>query len=62
MLMSLDTPQVTFVFIGTVLVLALALVWLFCELERRFGKRIAPAALARFGYRPDGRRARRRGS
>ena len=58
-MMALDTPHLTLIFIGTVLALALALVWLFCELERRFGKRISPTALARFGYLPDGRRDRR---
>ena len=59
MLLILDTPHLTLIFLGTVLGLALALVWLFCELEQRFGKRIAPNAMARFGYLPDVRRKRR---
>ena len=60
MQMSLDTPHLTLIFIGIVFALAFALVWMFCELERRIGSKRAPAALARFGYRPDGRRTRRR--
>lgn len=56
MLTDLDAPHLTLVFCGTVLALALALVWLLVELDRRFGKRISASALARFGYLPDGRR------
>ena len=59
MLLDLDAPHLTLVFCGTVLALAPMLVWLLCELDRRFGQRIAASALARFGYLPDGRRARR---
>ena len=58
MLTSLDAPHLTLVFIATVFALALALVCLFFELERRFGKRISPRMMARFGNRPDGRRDR----
>ena len=60
MLADLDAPHLTIVFCGTVLALALALVWLLCELDRRFGKRISATALARFGYPPDDRREPRR--
>ena len=52
--MTLDISHLSLFFIATVCALAMAFVWMFCELERRFGKHIAPAALARFGYRPDG--------
>ena len=59
-MMPLDAPHLTLLLLVTVFALAAAFVWLFCELERRIGKRLAPTALARFGYRPDGSRARRR--
>lgn len=52
--MTLDISHLTLFFLATVCTLAMAFVWMFCELERRFGKRLATAALARFGYRPDG--------
>lgn len=52
--MSLDIPHLTLVFVVTVFALATAFVWMFCEVERRIGKRFSKAALARFGYRPDG--------
>ncbi|MEH2478527.1 hypothetical protein V1282_001884 [Nitrobacteraceae bacterium AZCC 2146] len=58
MLMTLDAPHLTLLFLVTVFGLAAAFVWLFCEFERHIGKRRAPTALARFGYRPDGRRDR----
>ena len=57
--MTLDAPHLTLLFLLTVGGLAVALVWLFCELESRIGKRFAPGALARFGYRPDGTPDRR---
>lgn len=59
MLTNLDAPHLTLVFCGTVLALAVTLVWLLCELDRRLGKRISANALSRFGYLPDGRRDRR---
>ena len=54
MTMTLDISHLTLLFVATVFALATAFVWMFCELERRFGKRLAVTALARFGYRPDG--------
>lgn len=64
MTMTLDIPHLTLLFVATVFALATAFVWMFYEFERRFGKRFAAIALARFGYRPDGtidRNANRRG-
>ena len=58
MFTNLDVPHLTLMFCGTVLALALALVWLLVELDRRFGKRISASDLSRFGYLPDGRRSR----
>ncbi len=55
MTMTLDAPHLTLLFLTTVFALATAFVWMFCEVERRFGKRFGATALARFGYRPDGR-------
>lgn len=55
MIMTLDISHLTLLFVATVFALATAFVWMFCEFERRFGKRWAETALARFGYRPDGR-------
>ncbi len=52
--MTLDISHLTLFFVATVCALAMAFVWMFCELERRFGARFAAAALARFGYRADG--------
>ncbi|SFL92831.1 hypothetical protein SAMN03159423_4463 [Bradyrhizobium sp. NFR13] len=55
MTMTLDNiANLTLLFVTTVFALAMAFVWMFCEFERRFGKRFAAIALARFGYRPDG--------
>jgi hypothetical protein len=59
MLMTLDAPHLTLLFLATVFGLAVAFVWLFIEFERHIGKRRAPSTLARFGYRPDGRRDRK---
>ncbi|MDB5564412.1 MAG: hypothetical protein JWP84_978 [Tardiphaga sp.] len=56
--MTLDAPHLTLLFLGTVFCLATAFVWMFIEFERHIGKRRAPTTLARFGYRPDGRRDR----
>jgi hypothetical protein len=58
MLVDVDIPHLTLLFCGTVIALAVALVWLICELDRRFGKRITARALVRFGYLPNGRRNR----
>ncbi|MDB5616067.1 hypothetical protein [Tardiphaga sp.] len=55
---ALDAPHLTLLFVGTVVCLATALVWMFCELERRIGKKQAPTPLSRYGYRPDSRRDR----
>jgi hypothetical protein len=55
MIMTLDISHLTLLFVATVFALAMAFVWMFCEFERRFGKRLAMTALARFGYRLDGR-------
>ncbi len=49
--MTLDAPHLTWLFIATVFGLAMAFVWLFCELESRYGKRLNATALARFGHR-----------
>ena len=59
--MDLDAPHLTLLFLATVFALAMALVWLFCELERRYGKRLTSTALARFGHRdaPHNRRTHR---
>lgn len=54
MTMSIDLPNLTLLFVATVFALTTAFVWMFCELERRFGGRFAMASLSRFGYRPDG--------
>lgn len=54
MIMTVDISHLTLFFVATVCALAMAFVWMFCELERRFGKRVAATALARFGYRADG--------
>ncbi len=54
MIMTLDISHLTLFFVAVVCTLAMAFVWMFCELERRLGKRFAAAALARFGYRADG--------
>ncbi|MDB5656144.1 MAG: hypothetical protein JWQ94_3757, partial [Tardiphaga sp.] len=59
MLLTLDTPHLTLVFLVTVVALTSAMVWLFCELDRRFGRRFLPRGLQRFGYLPDGRRDHR---
>lgn len=56
--MILDISHLTLFFMATVCALAMAFVWMFCELERRFGQRIAATALARFGHRADGARDR----
>lgn len=55
MIMILDISHLTLFFVATVCALAMAFIWMFCELERRFGKHITPMALARFGYRADGK-------
>jgi hypothetical protein len=55
MTMTLDAPHLTLLFVATIFALATAFVWMFCEFEQRFGKRLTVIALARFGYRPDGR-------
>jgi hypothetical protein len=52
--MTLDISHLTLFLVATVCALAMAFVWMFCEVERRFGQRIAATALARFGYRADG--------
>lgn len=52
--MTLDISHLTLFFMATVCALAIAFVWMFYELERRFGQRIAASAFARFGYRADG--------
>ncbi len=52
--MTFDISHLTLFFMATVCALAMAFVWMFCELERRFGQRITAAALVRFGHRPDG--------
>jgi hypothetical protein len=54
MTMTLDISNLTLLFVATVFALATAFVWMFCEFERRFGKRLTATALVRFGYRPDG--------
>jgi hypothetical protein len=46
--------HLTLLFVTTVFALVMAFVWMFCEFERRFGKRLTAIALVRFGYRPDG--------
>ncbi|WP_398465832.1 hypothetical protein [Tardiphaga sp.] len=53
--MILDISHLTLLFVATVCALAMAFIWMFCELERRFGQRITTTALARFGYRADGK-------
>ena len=55
MTMTLDISHLTLLFVATVFALTMAFVWMFVEFERRFGKWFAATALARFGYRPDGR-------
>jgi hypothetical protein len=54
MTMTLDIASLTLLFVTTVFALVMAFVWMFCEFERRFGKRLTAIALVRFGYRPDG--------
>jgi hypothetical protein len=54
MTMTIDAPHLTILFVATIFALAMAFVWMFCEFERQFGKRLTVAALARFGQRPDG--------
>jgi hypothetical protein len=56
MIMTFDISHLSLFFVAIVCALATAFVWMFCELERRFGQRIAATALARFGYRADGTR------
>jgi hypothetical protein len=58
MLMALDAPHLTLLFLVIVGALTVALVWLLCDLERRVGKRFAATTLARFGYRRDRSRLR----
>lgn len=53
-IMILDISYLTLFFVATVCALAVAFVWMFCELERRFSQRITATALTRFGYRADG--------
>jgi hypothetical protein len=52
--LTLDISHLTLLFVVTVFGLATAFVWMFCEFERQFGKRLTVHALARFGYRADG--------
>ena len=54
MIMTFDISHLTFLFMASVCALAMAFVWMFCELERRFGQRFTATALARFGYHADG--------
>ncbi|MDB5501384.1 MAG: hypothetical protein JWR89_1286 [Tardiphaga sp.] len=58
MLMTLDVPHLTWLFLATVFALAMAFVWLFCELERRYGTRLGSAVLARLGHRRESGRDR----
>ncbi|QUS40649.1 hypothetical protein RPMA_18790 [Tardiphaga alba] len=53
--MILDISHLTLFFMATVCALAMAFVWMFCEFERRFGRRVSAAALARFGHQIDGK-------
>jgi hypothetical protein len=54
MIMTLDISNLTLLFVATIFALATAFVWMFCEFERQFGKKLTVNALARFGRRPDG--------
>lgn len=47
--MTLDISHLTLFFMATVCALAVAFVWMFCELERRFGKRVVAMAHALVG-------------
>lgn len=44
---TLDAPHLTWLFLATIAALATAFVWMFCEVERRFGRRLNPLAMAR---------------
>lgn len=49
MIMTFDISHLTVFFLATVCTLAMAFVWMFCELERRFGNRFVAMAQARIG-------------
>jgi hypothetical protein len=46
-MMTLDAPHLTLLFVATIAALATAFVWMFCEVERRFGGRLNEMVLAR---------------
>jgi hypothetical protein len=50
---TIDASHLTWLFLATISALATAFVWMFCEVERRFGKRLNALAAARISHLRD---------